>query len=225
MQGRVARGVTGQQQVIDYLQSQGYTIDQKNIAIAHSQRPDIILHIKEFSEPIQIEVKTRDRPQRHIQTIEMAVLGDKSNPELDKLVQVITNGKFNSFKQAIKFYRKKYINYNETSQKPKTLPGYPGNEGTAKSGTIPSELNSSDPQALSYIRELYVTNLKHFGNNYFALITGENDVKIYFTGLGKNFLKAPAFPMPKHVKIDSYGSADKLLGGYKFRVGPKIMLP
>ena len=225
MQSRVARGVAGQEQVIAYLENQGFNVDERSVAIAHSQRPDIVLRIKGIPQPIQIEVKTRDRAQRHIQTVEMAVLGNQSNSSLDELTYLISNGKFDSFKKAMTFYRKKYIQHNKINEKQKTLPGYPGNEGSAKNGTVPSELNSSVPQVLKYIKNLYLNNLKYFGNNYFALITDNNDVKIYFTGLGTNYLNAPRFPTPTHVKIDSYGSADKLKGGYKFRVGPKIILP
>lgn len=86
--------------------------------------------------------------------------------------------------------------------------GLAEDDNTTSSGKLPKELASSDPFVLKSARSLILTNLKAGQDAYFAVHDKNRDeVDIFYTGYGPNFLDMPRFPTLHRVVLDTYGGA------------------
>ena len=166
-----------------------------SFASAGSKHPDLIVDIK--GKRIQIEIKGRTSSNSHITMFDTSVRRGEPNALLDELAYVITNGKIQSFEGLIDMYRQK-----------NPAVGFPGDEGTPRSGKLPPELRSINAK---FLEPVYLHILNHFhesGDNYFALYNRDTrDVEMYYTGVGPNVLRAPQFPHLSKLIVDTYGAA------------------
>lgn len=83
-------------------------------------------------------------------------------------------------------------------------------------------ITTEDGAALAHIRSVYLASLAERGDNYVAITTGDKDVQLYFTGVGKNVLKKPQLPEFKRAMIDTTGSANP--NQNQIRLGIKVIV-
>jgi len=97
--------------------------------------------------------------------------------------------------------------------------GLAEDSNSASSGKLPKELSTTEPRILLAAKNLILKNLASSKDSYFAIHDKSvDDVVIFFTGFGKNVLKAPKFPDLKRVTLDTYGGSSKGATRIAFKV-------
>lgn len=99
--------------------------------------------------------------------------------------------------------------------------GLAGDKGVSKSGFLPTQFTTQEKSILSDMRKVIIDHFKEGGDNYFIIHNRSNDnLQMYFTGLGENVLKLPSLPDFKSFALQTYGGASS----GSTRVGLKIKL-
>ncbi len=176
-----------------------------SISPRSSKAADII--VKHEGQKLQFEIKARTGPEKTNVVYNTTLRRGDRDPVLDSFAR--SRGK-DSFSALIDSYRKKDSQI-----------GFPGDKGVVKSGKIPREFYSDDPDVLSKLRAHVIKHLQANGDNYFAIHDmSTGTTSIYFTGLGDNILGAKPYPKLTSVQLDTYGR------GYKgaMQIGTKAVI-
>ena len=109
------------------------------------------------------------------------------------------------------------VDYYQHYGNPET--GFPGDRGVIKSGKLPKEFEVTNEDFLASALELIKHHFAENSDNYFAVhFRGLNQIKMYYTGHGKNLLKLPELPKLKFFGFMTYGG----VSGGKMRSGIKV---
>lgn len=203
---RVHHGSEAQERFVEWMEEKyGERFKLQSVAPRSSQAPDVIATVD--GTHLQFEIKGQGETQ-HFTFIDRMVRRDQPDPILDSVARALSGD--DSFTGLIDRYRK-------------TNPavGFPGDEGAPPSGKVPPEFRlNQDPQVLDQVRTYLHQTFKQAGDNYLAVVQQPGPVTLYWTGVGKNVLKAPPLPTVNAVTLATYG------GAYKnaMRVALKVFL-
>lgn len=168
------------------------------ISPSSSQREDVIIDFA--GQPLQFEVKARLKPFSSNIVYEKTLRKGQNDFVFDTFADKFSKGKFQSFSELMNFYK----------QNIDPRVGFPGEEGTPKSGKIPLHFKTND---VSFLELLRVTSMQRFqkkGDNYFVIYDhSDKNFYVFHTGLEPNLLKAGPFPHFDSAKVDTYGGAYK----------------
>lgn len=212
-QARVGTGANAQNNLAEYVKDMVGEENYEFVSMARkgSTAPDLV--VKLYGEKIQFEIKGASNPKAPITFFDKSVRRGVKVEILDHFASVLTKGRVGDFTQLVDEYK----------QKDPTI-GFPGDEGTGKSGKLPSEFNIVDSGALQAMRQLLID---HFAkgesggtDNYFAVMSPSGEPAIFHTGHGPNPLKLPPLPALRGFKIATYGGPS----GGAMRVGIKVTL-
>jgi hypothetical protein len=211
IEGRVATGAQGQEQVFEFLQQtygDKHTIEHTGGAIIGSKAGDLKVTID--GERMQIEIKNASSPKAPMTLYDKTVRRGKFTQDIDDIIRAITGNSSMSMEKYIDMKRRK----------DRTI-GYPGDKGvTAKSGSFPRVLISQDDPAMQIAYKAIIRHFAMGDDTHFAINHGSGAATIYHTGHGPNPINAPVFPVPTTLLLDTYGGAYR--GG--MRMGVKIKL-
>lgn len=202
LQHRVIHGDTAQMQVNAFLENHfGDRYQFISMAGKHKKQEDILAELD--GEQIRIEVKNRKSVATPIKLYEKMIGRDQPDRTLDAVAKILG---FKNFTNMVEKLRTKNPRY-----------GFPGDEGTSKSGSIWVKIQ--DRPSLSKIRRYIINSLQESGDNYLAIYnSGDKTVSLFYTGLGPNPAQAPRIPNIHQIVLDTYGGSYK----NKMRAGLKI---
>lgn len=210
-QQRTQTGSASQDAIADEIKKMlgdNAVVEVVSTAAKGSTAPDVILNVND--QKVQFEVKGTSSSTAPITFFDKSMRRGTKNEFLDEFGKIVTGGKAKSFTDAVDFYRKD----------DPTI-GFPGDEGTGKSGKLPSEFRVTDSSLLKKFHKELLDHFAEGGDNYFAVHNRAQDkVDIYHTGHGPNPLKAPKLPPLKQFDVKTYGGPS----GGAMRVGLKIKL-
>lgn len=211
LKGRVLTGKAGQEAVYEYLRKtygDKHTIEQLETAAIGSQRADLVVSID--ATPYQFEIKNSSIPASKapspVTLFDRTVRRDKPNAIIDGLVSVMTGKARMTLAKMVDQLRKQ----------DKTI-GYPGDAGVGKSGKFMLRMDASNP-LMGAIHTYIEEHLQESGDSYLAIYHIDRVVKLFYTGYGRNILKASELPIPKFIKLETYGGP--YTGG--MRMGVKV---
>lgn len=219
-QGRVGSGAATQNLIaqkveeIAFKKSKNYEF--VSTAKIGSTVPDLVVKID--GQKVQFEIKGTSSTTAPVTFFDKSVSRKRGSPKLiDEIVKTfikhynldIPRNKRNTI-GAIDYYKEKDSSI-----------GLAGDTGTPKSGKLPKEFTTQDPSLMSKMRKVILEHLAEGGDNYFVIHNRSNDdLKIYYTGHGKNLLDQPPVPKFKSFSLATYGGASS----GSTRVGLKIKL-
>lgn len=246
-QSRVGMGASAQEEVYDVISQLGkenqVLVKKVSSAPPASNKPDLI--IQYGSQDIQFEIKGRKSSGGYITVFDKSLRRGKRDPEIVEAVVeayieslrvdirydlqdkeplkeaisvplkegMIEVGYPHSFEGIVDFY-KHYVD-------PRY--GYCADRGdTPKSGKLPSDFMTTDPNILSVVREKILEHLIESGDEYFVIYTSStNTADIYSVG-ENNILQAIEFPKIVSAKLGTYGgcSSGATRVGFKIRIAP-----
>jgi hypothetical protein len=228
-QNRVASGSATQnliaQKVEDIAFKLGKNYEFVSTARIGSTAPDLIVSID--GKKIQFEIKGTNSKSAPVTFFDKSVNRRSPPPDvIEDIAKVyISNLKFvgkpisrlmsnmsikQNFVGLIDFYRQ----YD-------TKVGLAGDKGASKSGFLPTQFTTNERAILSDMRRVIIDHFKEGGDNYFVIHNRTNDdLQMFFTGLGENILKLPDLPEFKSFALQTYGGASS----GSTRVGLKIKL-
>lgn len=220
-QSRMQTGSSSQEAVAEKLQ-QEYGDDYEFVSTATkgSTVPDLVVKIKD--QQIQFEIKGTTSPTAPITFFDKSVRRQQQVPLLDKFASTLSYGEASSFTQLVDLHREQQLQNVGDEEEPQGIVGFPGDEGTPKSGKLPKEFEvTEDQQLLSRLREDIIEHFGEGGDNYFAIHNRSNDqIDIYHTGHGPNPLNEGSLPQLRSFKLATYGGPSR----GAMRVGLKIKL-
>ena len=219
-QSRVAAGSAAQDIVFDIISEEAMqnNIDIKKISSAPmgSTKPDLV--VEYGGEEIQFEIKGRNSSGSEITFFDKSAQRKKITPEI---LDAIAKGYIEGLKLAIAEKDRNFKTLMDYYRKLDSSVGYAGDEGVVKSGKLPKELATTNPDILNNVRDNVVKHLRESGDDYFVVYTrDEETADIYSTGTGKNPLEANPVPNFKRAKLATYGG----VSSGSTRVGFKIIL-
>lgn len=188
VQGRVDVGYASQQDTIDHLQKLvGRDFKVISTAAPGSKAPDIKALVQGV--PCQFEVKGReDGIDGLISIFNLSANRGVKDTRLD-FVSSTFEGRNIGFETAIDNHR---IHNRQV--------GYPFDRGAPKSGKVPPSWKTTEVEKMNVFYSMVLDHLHSKGDNYFVLHKrGSDGWNIFWTGLGKNVLKAP--PLPHFTKV------------------------
>lgn len=196
-QTRVSKGAEAQETFVVRLAAHfGSKFTVISTSPTSSQAPDLIA--KFGNRKIQFEVKGRASHTAPITFFDKSIRRGGSDQMLNDVASAFSNGQYNTFEEMIDGYRQ-------------TNPqvGFPGDEGTPKSGKLPPEFRVRDnPVLQQQVRDHLIAHFQLSNDNYFAAINRNTGrAEVYWTGVGINPLQAPEFPAVTFVVLDTYGGA------------------
>ena len=215
-QSRVAAGSAAQDTVFGIISEMA---DENNIEIKKissapmgSTTPDLV--VEYGGEKVQFEIKGRNSSGGVITFFDKSASRARETPEI---LDAVAKGYIEAlgipakdFKELMDYYRKLDSSV-----------GYAGDEGVVKSGKLPKELGTTDPDVLNNIRDSVVEHLIESEDDYFVVYTRSDETAdIYSTGRGNNPLEANPVPNFKAAKLATYGGPSS----GSTRVGFKIIL-
>lgn len=207
-QSRVSAGSSAQDRIFEIIRD-AYgeeNVEYVSSAPVGSTKPDLVVKVNQT--PAQFEIKGTSSVSSPITFFDKSVRRGMSVEILNDLTRAFTG--IPTFEKMIDQFRKR----------DKSI-GYVGDEGVGKSGKLPSELTSTDDDILQAVRNKIIEHLHEGGDNYFVVYDrSANEPHIFFTGLGKNVLKAKPIPKFKKASLQTYGGPS----GGAMRVGFKIRL-
>jgi len=178
-----------------------------------SDAPDLIVQINKMK--LQFEIKGRDTTQSSVTFFDKSIRRGKRVELLDRMSSIFTRNRYTTFEEMIDGYRAT-----------NNCVGYPGDEGTPKSGKLPSELRTRNDHLIS--AQMHAILLEHFsdnGDNYFAVYNRKNEqtAEIFYTGYGPNPLNAPALPPLDFIALDTHGGSYK--GSMRVAIKGHLIVP
>lgn len=209
-QSRVQSGSEAQEKIFDFISN---IVGNENVKLVSTAKKgstlaDLVVDVK--NNTIQIEVKGTQSDTAPITFFDKSARRNQSNEILDKFAKIFSKNKYKSFTELVDSYRK-----NDPTI------GFPGDEGVGKSGKLPSAFNVSDSETLKQLKQILLDHFAENNDNYFAIYNSSNkQVKMFYTGHGKNVLKLPLLPDLKSFSVKTYGGPS----GGAMRVGIKVKL-
>lgn len=210
IQSRVETGSRAQNVICQKLQEKyGNRIHIISTAKTASQAADLVFEFD--GNQTQMEIKSHNTKTSPITFFDKSIRRGDNLPFLDEVAATFSNGHSFSFEKLIDVYR-------ETNP----AVGFPGDEGTPKSGKLPSQLRITENEyLLDRFRQFLIRHFHEHQDTYFVVYNKDDqNAIIYYTGFGNNPLEAPLLPKVSKVILDTYG------GAYKgaMRVALKIKL-
>ena len=192
---RVAHGSVAQQVAQSHLLQCYPTCKILSAAPPGSKLPDIVAVVKRAN--IQCEVKSNFKFTSPFVTINKTVMRGSRNI-VDELVPIMSDGIWNSIEESVDYHRLTDITI-----------GFPGDVGTPNSGKLPKCLKITDEDILSNVWLAIRNNFHKRKDTYLILICKRPVLTpyIFYTGYGKNVLKAPELPLLSMAKLRTYGTA------------------
>lgn len=231
-QGRVGAGSKTQdmvaQKVKDICFEKGIEVETEfKTARAGSTIPDLVMTISKTR--VQFEIKGTNNRTAPITFFDKSVKRSGKKPDIiEDIADVYINnlrvkeGSVVSLMRSGKF-EKTFVGLIDFFKSRNSTIGLAGDEGTPKSGKLPSEFAITDRKILKKMREEILDHFKDGGDDYFVVHNrSSDDFEIYYVGGGKasNLLKTPELPEFKAFTLATYGGAS----GGATRVGLKIKI-
>lgn len=229
-QQRVGAGSKTQDMVAQHVKDMAFkkgieVEDAYKTAPAGSTIPDLVMTIAK--KKIQFEIKGTNNRTAPITFFDKSVRRQGKKPELlEDMADVYIEGlkiKGKTIKSAMGTkYPKTFvgiIDFYKNEVDP-TI-GLAGDEGTVKSGKLPTDFVTTDRNILSKMHKIIIDHFDEGGDDYFVVHNRSGDnFEVYFVGKNKsqNVLKAPALPAFTRFALATYGGAS----GGATRVGLKI---
>lgn len=212
-QSRVAMGATAQEKILEQLKKE---LGEENVELVStapvgSAKPDLVVRIgKGQYQFVQFEIKGTGGLKAPITVFDKSARRGQVPELLDKVAVAYTGGQAQDFTEMVDMYR----------AEDKTI-GFPGDEGTGKSGKLPGALRTTDPEKLSNVRKVILDHFHESGDDYFAIYERESgDVHIFDTGRIMGPLDVADMPPFKKMVLATYGGPS----AGAMRVGFKIVL-
>jgi hypothetical protein len=205
-QTRAVKG-DGTQEAVKAKLEQTFGANYKLISSAprSSKVADLVCMIN--GQKIQFEIKGRDSAISPITLFNGSLRrGATPKEDMNELAGAFTDDNFFDFEQMIDAYRTAELK--KGMHKERAVVGFPGDKHSPPSGKIPPQFRVTDNPALFARARLFIMNkFKRSGDHYLVIDNrdGKGPIDIYWTGLGKNILKAPPIPKIVHAIMDTYG--------------------
>jgi len=197
--------------IMEYAHNHGFKYSFISSAKIGSTIPDLIISLNGISQ--QFEIKGTNSISSLITLFDKATRRTKYSPILDDISLIMTSKLF-------------IDNIDSLRRIDKTI-GLSGDEGVCKSGRLPVNLTTRDPELLRNTKNIVISHLINNKDNYFTIYDRSNGKPyIYYTGYGKNLLNAPPIPDLEYFSLSTYGGpsngATRVAIKVKFNVERKI---
>lgn len=224
-QQRVNHGAAAQKTVNEYIQERakklGLMYEFVSTAPPGSTIPDLVVKLDGRNQ--QFEIKGASSQTAPITLFDKSARRESYDPWLDDLTDVFIDN-LPGLKEGLTAnnYSKTFagvMDYYQNEVDPKI--GFAGDEGVIKSGRLPGDFRTEDPEILKPMLQEIKDHFAEGGDNYFVVYNRTvGEFRLFHTGFGQNLLKAPKLPPLKKFELSTYGGASS----GSTRVGVKVKL-